>query len=171
MLSVPGFLSLAALFSTTLAAPTATITNGTIIGSNDASTGVDKFLGVPYAEPPVDNLRLRHSEPLRHTLGDFNATAFGPACYGRSDDGPAGEDCLTLNIWRPAGVTGEDSVPVFVWLYGGGLTAGSAVGPYTNLGNIYPPRSNKDSYADRRTRGPTGRSWPASRRSLTYRSS
>ena len=50
-------------------------------------------------------------------LGKFDATSFGPSCYGRGYIGPASEDCLTLNIWRPAGITGEDSVPVFVWLH------------------------------------------------------
>ncbi|CAI4212360.1 unnamed protein product [Parascedosporium putredinis] len=136
MISVASVLSLLALSAPALAgsgcSPTATISNGTVIGFTDRSSAVDKFLGIPYAEPPVGDLRLALPEPLRSPFGSLNATAFGPACYGKKDIGPQSEDCLTLNIWRPAGTAQGDNLPVFVWLFGGGLTGGDASDPRTD---------------------------------------
>lgn len=62
-------------------------------------------------------------------LGTLNATAFGPACYGRVNPNPS-EDCLTLNIWRPSDASaanGNTLLPVLVWFYGGGLAGGYTV--------------------------------------------
>ena len=98
--------------------------NGTVIGTHDAEHGVDRFLGIPYAQPPVGSLRLRQAVPLNTTFNVLNATAFGPSCYGISNPNQ-NEDCLTLNIWRPS--TGSKQLPVLVWLYGGGLVSGYTV--------------------------------------------
>ncbi|PKS08587.1 hypothetical protein jhhlp_004973 [Lomentospora prolificans] len=136
MISVAGVLALVALsgpaFASNRCSPTVTIANGTVVGFTDNSSAVDKFLGVPYAEPPVGDLRLALPEPLRNSFGTLDANAFGPACYGRKDQGPQSEDCLTLNIWRPASTTDGDSLPVFVWLFGGGLTGGDSSDPRTD---------------------------------------
>jgi carboxylesterase type B len=123
-LSVISLLNLASC----LALPTVKVANGTVVGVDDAATGVQKFLGVPFAEPPIGDLRLRQATPLTKGFGTLQANTFGASCYpGRGQEGFS-EDCLTLNIWRPANETaGNATLPVLVWLYGGGLTAGSTV--------------------------------------------
>jgi carboxylesterase type B len=103
-----------------------TITNGTVTGTNDAVNNVQRFLGIPYAQPPVGNLRLQQSIPLNSSFGTLNATTFGPACYGKSNPNPS-EDCLTLNVWRPSDASNKGLLPVLVWFYGGGLTGGYTV--------------------------------------------
>lgn len=127
--SLASFLTL--LFNVAcLDSPTVEIKNGTLIGVKNEAQGVQKFLGVPYAEPPVDDLRLRHAVPLKKSFGTLQANAFGPACINAQNKGNASEDCLTLNIWRPYGENASNvSLPVLVWLYGGGLTAGYTADP------------------------------------------
>ncbi|KAH9240127.1 hypothetical protein K456DRAFT_1719459 [Colletotrichum gloeosporioides 23] len=105
-------------------------TNGTVVGVNDAVNGVQTFLGIPFAEPPVGDLRLRQAVSLRKSFGNLQADKFGPSCYFARDQGNSSEDCLTLNIWRPTNATSSSSqLPVLVWLYGGGLTNGYAADP------------------------------------------
>ncbi|KAK6835108.1 alpha/beta-hydrolase [Apiospora arundinis] len=106
-----------------------TITNGTLVGvvdDNGIST-VNRFLGIPYAKPPTGDLRLRHATPLDASFGTLQASAFGPSCYGSGPQPNASEDCLTLNIWKPAKSENMETnalLPVLVWFYGGGLAAG-----------------------------------------------
>lgn len=113
--------------------PKVTIKNGTLLGAFDPVNRVRKFLGVPFAEPPVGALRLRQAVPVRRAWGEREARGFGKACYGSGqvEVGEEGEDCLTVNIWRGEGDEeegeGEGGLPVLVWLYGGGLTAGYTV--------------------------------------------
>ena len=103
---------------------------GTVAGKSDGA--VRTFKGIPYAAPPVGNLRWR--EPRRAALwrGARRATDFAPACsqVGVSMPGetpPAtSEDCLYLNIWTPVR---SSRLPVIVWLHGGGFTNGSAAMP------------------------------------------
>jgi carboxylesterase type B len=117
--------------------PSARIQNGTIHGVLDAANNIDKFLGIPYAEPPVGNLRLAQAVALQEAFGTLEANAFGPSCYARgSQDAAVSEDCLTLNIWRPSGGHPDDGFPVMVWLYGGGLASGSAADPLFDGTNI-----------------------------------
>ncbi|KAF5525841.1 Lipase 1 [Colletotrichum aenigma] len=105
-------------------------TNGTVVGVNDAVSGVQRFLGIPFAEPPVGDLRLRQAVSLRKSFGNLQADKFGPSCYSARDQGNSSEDCLTLNIWRPTNATSSSSqLPVLVWLYGGGLTNGYTADP------------------------------------------
>lgn len=114
---------------------TVIITNGTIHGVNDPVKNVQRFLGIPYAQPPVRNLRLQQSIPLDSSFGTLNATAFGPACYGKNNPNPS-EDCLTLNIWRPSNVANaakDTLLPVLVWFYGGGLSAGYTVNSHREV--------------------------------------
>lgn len=104
--------------------------NGTLQGIWDVNAQVQKFLGVPFAEPPVGDMRLRQAVPLRKSFGILQADKFGASCYSRALQGNFSEDCLTLNIWRPAGrVKADRKLPVLVWLYGGGLTSGYTVCP------------------------------------------
>ena len=103
-----------------------TIPNGTIQGTVNNSKNVEKFLGIPYAEPPIGDLRLRQAIPLRKSYGNLTASHFGHSCFGpyRSQQPNASEDCLTLNVWRPTGLMGSEA-PVMVWFHGGGLSGGS----------------------------------------------
>jgi carboxylesterase type B len=115
---------------TSAPAPTVQLRNGTVIGVHDATYAVEKFLGIPFAEPPLGDLRLRQSTPLKTHFGTLYADAFGPACYNAGNLPGASEDCLTLNIWRPSRAGAANaSLPVLVWLYGGGLTSGYAADP------------------------------------------
>lgn len=122
------------------AGPSVTIANGTIIGS---STGtVDTFKGIPYAQPPIGELRLRAPQPITASLGTVVATSIPTACpqffsqvnttdlpsdvVGELEDSPIaqqvtlqGEDCLTLNVQRPSNVTAESKLPVVFWIFGG----------------------------------------------------
>lgn len=90
---------------------------GTAIGNTEA------WLGVPFAAPPLGDLRWRVPQPVIPWEGTRDASAFGPACM-QADDIPKSEDCLTLNIWRPANA-GPDPLPVMFWIYGGALAHGN----------------------------------------------
>jgi len=83
--------------------------------------GVVSFKGIPYATPPVGEMRWRMPQLVKPWSGILSADKFGPACM-QPDDVPKSEDCLTLNVWRPADVAGL--LPVMVWIYGGGLEHG-----------------------------------------------
>lgn len=104
------------------------ITNGTVKGVMDNVNNVEKFLGIPFAEPPVGDRRLRQAASLEHSFGTLEGDKFGPSCISARDQGPESEDCLTLNIWRPSSAAKSNvSLPVLVWLYGGSLTSGYTV--------------------------------------------
>src|SRR5580658_5464661 len=84
---------------------------------------VETFKGIPFAAPPVGDLRWRPPGPAPTWSGVRTADAFGPICmqgkrgfYGQM---PMSEDCLTLNIWRPAGARPGAKLPVMVWIFGG----------------------------------------------------
>jgi para-nitrobenzyl esterase len=91
------------------------------------------FRGIPYAAPPVGLLRWRPPQPQVKWTGMRDATHFGPACPQSPDSpvmmvGPVGtsnEDCLTLNVWKPAGAAAGAKRPVMVWIHGGGFFTGS----------------------------------------------
>ncbi len=87
------------------------------------ANGVISFKGIPYAAPPVGDLRWRIPQPAKPWEGVRDAGKFGPACM-QTDDLPKSEDCLTLNVWRPA-MESRELYPVMVWIYGGGLVRGN----------------------------------------------
>ncbi|MFZ0808194.1 MAG: carboxylesterase family protein [Candidatus Sulfotelmatobacter sp.] len=98
--------------------------------------GLDVYKGIPFAAPPVGDLRWRPPVPATSWTGTRKADAFAPACMqvGVSMPGetpPAvSEDCLYLNIWTPAKTkTAHEHLPVIVWIYGGGYINGSAAMP------------------------------------------
>ena len=96
--------------------------------------GISVYKGVPFAAPPVGNLRWRAPDRVKPWAGVRKTDAFAPSCMqtGVSMPGetPAevNEDCLYLNIWTPAKRAGE-RLPVIVWIYGGGYINGSSAMP------------------------------------------
>lgn len=93
-----------------------------------AAGSVDKFLGIPYAAPPVGKLRWRAPQPPASWHGVRDATTLPPACAQLANsNGPRSEseDCLYLSVYRPAGVRLGARLPVMFWIHGGGLTTGT----------------------------------------------
>jgi para-nitrobenzyl esterase len=84
------------------------------------------FLGIPYAKPPVGDLRLRPPVPRGCVEGVTEVTGFGPMCPQRVDGSIVGnEDCLHLNIWAPASSPTGAGLPVLFFVHGGGNVQGS----------------------------------------------
>jgi para-nitrobenzyl esterase len=90
------------------------------------------FKGIPFAAPPVGNLRWRPPQPVAHWDGVRAADAFGPVCMqnaaGGGADQKVSEDCLYLNVWTGAKSASEKR-PVMVWIYGGGYNTGAGSQP------------------------------------------
>lgn len=112
---------------------TATVTGGQIEGV--AKDGIASFKGIPFAAPPVGDLRWKAPQPLKAWTGIRNATQYGPAPMqdpriALLSTGGVGisEDCLYLNVWTPAKNRGE-KLPVMVWIYGGGFAMGATSTP------------------------------------------
>jgi para-nitrobenzyl esterase len=106
-----------------------TIDSGALAGAE--SEGVQSFKGVPFAAPPVGMLRWRAPQPVVPWMGVRPATEYGHDCMQipvPSDAAPAGttpsEDCLVLNVWRPAVRKPGEKLPVMVWIPGGAYVNG-----------------------------------------------
>jgi carboxylesterase type B len=122
---------------------TVSIQGGTVQGRS--TNGVEAFTGIPYAQAPVKNLRLRPPQRITQELGTIDGTGHAMACpqqKPRQEDfagimdlmsflGDSGvtvpvpteqsEDCLTVTVTRPGGTTSLDRLPVLFYIHGGGF--------------------------------------------------
>jgi para-nitrobenzyl esterase len=109
--------------------------NGTIEGGVSEETGIRYFKGIPFAEPPVGDLRWKAPQPVKNWAGIRETKEFGPRAMQNPIFGDMSfrsngmsEDCLYLNVWTPAKFS-EDRLPVLVYFYGGGFVAGDGSEP------------------------------------------
>lgn len=120
--------------------PTVTISDGQLLGAVVDQVAV--FKGIPYAAPPVGDLRWQPTAPVKSWSGARAAQEYGYFCPQKNTPllwfelGEMSEDCLTLNVWSP-NLASEKPLPVMVWIHGGGYLNGS--------GNI--PRLNSPALA------------------------
>jgi carboxylesterase type B len=151
------FLALLTLVSLALAAPAqvqkragptvvAPLPQATVAGKE--LLGVETFNGVPYAQPPTGQLRLKPPQPITSAVGNIDGTASPRGCpqfffstsefnfptnvLGTLLNTPlfqtvtnAGEDCLTINVQRPKGTNANSKLPVLFWVFGGGFELGA----------------------------------------------
>jgi para-nitrobenzyl esterase len=96
--------------------------------TGEVNQGVVSFLGIPYAKPPVGDLRFRPPVPPEPWDAAREATDAGAEC---PQNGAGSEDCLTVNVWMPATLP-CGPLPVMVFIYGGGFTMGSSSDPLYN---------------------------------------
>ncbi|MGA2042603.1 MAG: carboxylesterase family protein [Roseiarcus sp.] len=128
-----GQVALAQIVETPISGDPVAIDSGAISGKTLAS-GVKAYLGVPYAAPPVRDLRWREPQPVVGWNGVYHADRTGPECIQvlrRHDlnhyfgEEPTSEDCLYLNLWASADAAPGTKLPVIVFIHGGGFTLGS----------------------------------------------
>lgn len=122
------------------------LAQGEIQGKTINNGKVRAFLGLPYAAPPVGDLRWRLPQPAANWTGVRDATHYGARCYQAQvysdmifqDAGPS-EDCLFLNVFTPADAKANSNLPVMFWIHGGGYSGGSASEPRHN-GDFLPTK-------------------------------
>lgn len=121
-------LVLAACATLPLQAPRVSVVSGELRGA--AVDGVYAFKGVPYAAAPIGDRRWRAPQPAEPWQGVRDARGYAPHCAQPEsaaagfEQQPMSEDCLTVNIWSPTLDPGK-SLPVMVWIHGGGYSIGS----------------------------------------------
>lgn len=138
------FALLTAMPGTLLAAPVVQTASGPVQGVERGNT--EAFLGVPYAAPPVGPQRWRAPGPVASWTAPRDASRFAPACYqGLAAPwgpysaefvagAPISEDCLYLNVWKPAGKARK--LPVLVFIHGGAFAGGSGNVPAYDGANL-----------------------------------
>jgi para-nitrobenzyl esterase len=103
-----------------------TVEQGRLQGTKEA--GLTVYRGIPFAAPPVGDLRWRAPQPAAKWEGVRPADKFAPQCIQSIPGITTSEDCLYLNVWTPA-KTASARVPVLVWIYGGGFSMGGTSVP------------------------------------------
>jgi para-nitrobenzyl esterase len=122
------------LFTIACSSPSLTtsveVTGGTIEGVEQ--DGIFTYKGIPFAAPPVGDLRWKAPAPVQSWTGVRKVNAFCDACMQASgsmgNTAPVNEDCLYLNVWTPAKKT-DEKIPVIYWVHGGGYSGGSTSTP------------------------------------------
>jgi para-nitrobenzyl esterase len=133
-------LFLAAGMALAATGPVIHITSGEVRGRETGTAGGAVFQGIPFAQPPIGDLRWREPQPVRPWSGIRDATRYGAPCAqiaaGWNDHAAAlgSEDCLSLNVWTSEW-SAQTKQPVMVWIHGGANMGGSALGS----GGIEPP--------------------------------
>jgi carboxylesterase type B len=137
-LPLPFFCSAVAIEARSDTPPIVSVKNGSYSGVYSQGYDQDFFLGVPYSQPPVGDLRFQVPQPLNHSwTGTTTATQYGPECIGYGSDtwtlgNIVSEDCLTINVVRPAGISADAALPVLFWIHGGGFFTGGSRDPRYN---------------------------------------
>jgi len=126
--------SLHAQQTTINSSPVIRTASGIVRGVSEGDVTI--FKGIPYAASPVGEFRWRSPQPVAAWQGELDASKFGPNCAQSGWGGAPGtisegssEDCLYLNVWKPAGAEKNAKLPVMVWIHGGAFVGGSGSGP------------------------------------------
>lgn len=134
--------------------PILSIEGGKVIGVETATKGIVAYKGIPFAAPPVGDLRWKEPQPVAPWEGVKTADTYGAAAmqitwdpesfYGKewraSGSVPFNEDCLYLNVWTPAAGETDKKLPVAMWIHGGGYREGFAFEPEMDGGEDWASR-------------------------------
>ncbi len=123
-------------------APVLNVEGGQIQGVASSVKGVYIYKGVPFAAPPVGDLRWKEPQPVVPWEGVRQADTFGPGAWQAPhdssnpwtsefywEDPEFSEDCLYLNVWTPAPGKAGEKLPVAMWIHGGAYTGGGGYEP------------------------------------------
>ena len=121
-------LSLSLVFSNSACSLSGTETESGLVTGIKAKNGVEMFLGIPYAKPPIGDLRWKSPQPVDPWKTPLVADKYGAPCpqvRGGKIDPKGNEDCLTLNVWKPKGASSDSQLPVMVWIHPGSFSINS----------------------------------------------